>query len=83
MNGSSFSGRIVFGAYNDYLVHIWDVLKGVKLSTLFGHENRASCMRVSPDGTAFCTGSWDTTLRVSDCVFKEQFFHLYFSPKKY
>lgn len=60
----SISGRIVFGAYNDYLIHAWDVLRGNKLMALFGHENRASCMRVSPDGTAFCTGSWDSTLRV-------------------
>jgi len=31
---------------------------------LYGHENRVSCLKVSPDGTAICTGSWDFTLRV-------------------
>lgn len=35
------------------------------MSILFGHENRVSTLRVSPDGTAFCSGSWDHTLRVS------------------
>uniref|UniRef100_H2YK85 Uncharacterized protein n=1 Tax=Ciona savignyi TaxID=51511 RepID=H2YK85_CIOSA len=57
-------GRIVLGAYNDYLVHVWDTLTGEKLTALFGHENRISCLKMSPDGTSFCTGSWDTTLRV-------------------
>jgi len=59
-------GRIVYGAYNDYLVHAWDTLKGNKLTALFGHENRVSCLKMSPDGTAFCTGSWDSMLRVSN-----------------
>ncbi len=30
-----------------------------------GHENRVSCLGVSSDGMALCTGSWDSTLRVS------------------
>ena len=30
---------------------------------LYGHENRVSCLRMSPDGAALCTGSWDYTLR--------------------
>ena len=58
-------GRILLGAYNDYLIHGWDVLKGKKVVSLFGHENRASCLQVSPDGNCFITGSWDQTLRVS------------------
>ncbi|PIK51120.1 putative guanine nucleotide-binding protein subunit beta-5 [Apostichopus japonicus] len=60
----SLSGRMLFVGYNDYSVNIWDTLKGVRLTMLFGHENRVSCLRVSPDGTALCTGSWDYTLRV-------------------
>lgn len=59
-------GRLLFGGYNDYTINVWDVLKGTRVSILFGHENRVSTLRVSPDGTAFCTGSWDHTLRVSD-----------------
>lgn len=38
--------------------------RGLGVSILFGHENRVSTLRVSPDGTAFCSGSWDHTLRV-------------------
>lgn len=62
----SFSGRLLFGGYNDYTINVWDVLKGTRVSILFGHENRVSTLRVSPDGTAFCSGSWDHTLRVRD-----------------
>ena len=31
----------------------------------YAHDNRISCLEVSPDGTAVATGSWDNTLRVS------------------
>ncbi|XP_063956262.1 guanine nucleotide-binding protein subunit beta-5-like [Lytechinus pictus] len=60
----SLSGRLLFVGYNDYSVNIWDTLKGHRLTMLYGHENRVSCLRVSPDGTAMCTGSWDYTLRI-------------------
>jgi WD40 repeat protein len=29
------------------------------------HENYISCIGVSPDGAALCTGSWDYNLKVS------------------
>ena len=29
-----------------------------------GHENRVSCLGVSPSGDALCTGSWDTLLKI-------------------
>ncbi|MBN3277450.1 GNB5 protein, partial [Polyodon spathula] len=61
----SLSGRLLFTGYNDYTINVWDVLKGTRVSILFGHENRVSTLRVSPDGTAFCSGSWDHTLRVA------------------
>lgn len=35
------------------------------MGVLTGHENRVSCLGVSSDGMALCTGSWDSTLRVS------------------
>ncbi|XP_076248785.1 guanine nucleotide-binding protein subunit beta-5 [Calliopsis andreniformis] len=60
----SVSGRILFAGYNDYTVNIWDTLKCQRVAFLYGHENRVSCLRVSPDGTALSTGSWDSTLRV-------------------
>lgn len=62
-----FPGRLLFAGYNDYTVNVWDSLKCVRLSILYGHENRVTCLKVSPDGTALSTGSWDFTLRV--CIF--------------
>lgn len=44
---------------------MWDTLKGERAGVLTGHENRVSCLGVSMDGMALCTGSWDSTLRVS------------------
>jgi len=60
----SLSGRLLFGGYNDYVVNVWDVLKCTRVALLYGHENRVSCLGVSPDGTALCTGSWDFNLKV-------------------
>jgi len=66
VNGVDFSasGRLLFAGYGDYTVSTWDVLKCTRLNVLYGHENRISCLRTSPDGTAFCTASWDSTLRI-------------------
>ncbi|OQV22411.1 Guanine nucleotide-binding protein subunit beta-5 [Hypsibius exemplaris] len=60
----SISGRLLFGGYNDYSVNIWDTLKCDRVGILYGHENRVSHLRVSPDGTALCTASWDQTIRI-------------------
>ncbi|KAG8898341.1 histone deacetylase [Tulasnella sp. 403] len=60
----SISGRILFGGYDDWTCNIWDTLKGERVGVLQGHENRISCLGVSSDGTALCTGSWDSTLKV-------------------
>ncbi|OWF49829.1 guanine nucleotide-binding protein subunit beta-5-like [Mizuhopecten yessoensis] len=60
----SISGRLLFGGYNDYTVNVWDVLKGNRVTILYAHENRVSCLGVSPDGTALCTGSWDYSLKI-------------------
>lgn len=60
----SLSGRLLLAGYNDYTINVWDVLKGTRVSILFGHENRVSTVRVSPDGTGLASGSWDNTLRI-------------------
>ena len=60
----SLSGRFLFAGYDDRKVIVWDTLKGTQLSTLEQHENRVSCLAVSPDGQALCTGSWDHTLKI-------------------
>lgn len=63
--GFSASGRLLFAGYDDYNCNVWDVLKGERVGVLAGHENRVSCLGVSADGAALCTGSWDSLLKVS------------------
>lgn len=63
--GFSVSGRLLFAGYDDYNCNVWDVLKGERVGVLAGHENRVSCLGVSADGNAMCTGSWDGLLKVS------------------
>jgi len=60
----SSSGRFMFAGYDDFNCQVWDTLKGEKVGTLTGHENRVSCLGVSHDGFALCTGSWDALLKV-------------------
>lgn len=65
----SHSGRLVFAGYDDFNCLGWDVLApddGPRYS-LAKHKDRVSCVGVSPDGHALCTGSWDTTLMVRPC----------------
>lgn len=60
----STSGRVLFAGYDDYNVNVWDTLKGERIGVLTGHDNRISCLGVSGDGIALCTGSWDSLLKV-------------------
>ena len=60
----SLSGRILFAGYNDYAVNMWDTLRSHRIAMLYGHENRVSSLKVSPDGTAIATGSWDYSLKI-------------------
>lgn len=45
------------------LLQVWDVVRGDRVGTLQGHENRVSCLGVSNDAISLCTGSWDSTVR--------------------
>ncbi|KAI8384526.1 guanine nucleotide-binding protein subunit beta [Radiomyces spectabilis] len=60
----SKSGRLLFAGYDDYNTHVWDTLKGDRVGILNGHDNRVSCLGISKDGMALCTGSWDGFLKV-------------------
>ncbi|ORX55641.1 guanine nucleotide-binding protein, beta subunit [Hesseltinella vesiculosa] len=60
----SISGRLLFGGYDDFHCHVWDTLKGDHVGALRAHENRVSCLGVSSDGVALCTGSWDSLLKI-------------------
>ncbi|CAH8446511.1 unnamed protein product [Schistosoma turkestanicum] len=60
----SKSGRLLLGGYDDFNCNIWDTLKQERAGILAGHDNRVSCLGVSEDGMAVCTGSWDSFLRI-------------------
>lgn len=60
----STSGRFMFAGYDDFNCYVWDTINGKNLTVLPGHDNRVSCLGVSHDGMALCTGSWDTFLKV-------------------
>jgi len=60
----SKSGRYLFAGYDDFSCNVWDTLTAEKKSTLLGHDNRVSCLGVSSDGMALCTGSWDSYLKL-------------------
>lgn len=49
----------------NFLLQVWDVLRGDKVGSLSGHENRVSCLGVSNDGISLCTGSWDSLVSTS------------------
>mmetsp|Transcript_10479 Transcript_10479/g.26561 ORF Transcript_10479/g.26561 Transcript_10479/m.26561 type:complete len:368 (-) Transcript_10479:78-1181(-) len=60
----SGSGRFLFAGYDDFTAYGWDITNRTTPITLRCHENRVSCLQVSPAGNALCTGSWDTLLKI-------------------
>ena len=62
----SVSGRLLFAGYDDFECKVWDTLRGERVGSLSGHENRVSCLGVSNDGISLCTGSWDSLVSPND-----------------
>lgn len=60
----SKSGRLLFAGYDDFNCNIWDTLRADRIVVLASHENRVSCLGVTEDGMALCTGSWDSFLKI-------------------
>uniref|UniRef100_A0A7S2DHL8 Guanine nucleotide-binding protein subunit beta-like protein n=1 Tax=Haptolina brevifila TaxID=156173 RepID=A0A7S2DHL8_9EUKA len=60
----SISGRFLFAGYDDFNCYVWDTLTGKQVGCLAGHDNRVSCLGISKDGSALCTGSWDSFLKI-------------------
>ncbi|MBN3316933.1 GBB protein, partial [Atractosteus spatula] len=60
----SRSGRLILAGYDDFNCNIWDTLKAERVGVLSGHDNRVSCIGVTSDGMAACTGSWDSFLKI-------------------
>lgn len=58
----SKSGRYIYTSYDNGPVYVWDTITAETVQYLEGHEKRVSRVRVSPDGSAIATSSWDTSL---------------------
>ncbi|KAJ4880755.1 Guanine nucleotide-binding protein subunit beta [Raphanus sativus] len=65
----SASGRLLFTGYaSNNTCYVWDTLLGEVVLDLGelqdSHKNRISCLGMSADGSALCTGSWDSNLKI-------------------
>ncbi|VDK71447.1 unnamed protein product [Litomosoides sigmodontis] len=60
----SKSGRLLFAGYDDFNCNVWDSMRQERAGVLAGHDNRVSCLGVTEDGMAVCTGSWDSFLKI-------------------
>ena len=63
--GFSGSGRLLFAGHAEASVSVMDVISGKSVAQWNqAHEGHISCLGVSPNGDALCTGSWDYTLKI-------------------
>eukprot|EP00917_Polyrhabdina_sp_WS-2016_P028951 GHVP01061732.1.p1 GENE.GHVP01061732.1~~GHVP01061732.1.p1 ORF type:complete len:339 (+),score=56.93 GHVP01061732.1:3-1019(+) len=60
----SHSGRIIYACYEDTSFFVWDCIKEKRVAVIDAHENRISGIAVNNEGTALCTSSWDSKLKV-------------------
>ncbi|XP_031484280.1 guanine nucleotide-binding protein subunit beta-2 [Nymphaea colorata] len=64
----SRSGRLLFAGYSNDDCYVWDTIVGKVVLNLGelndSHESRISCLGLSADGSALCTGSWDRNLKI-------------------
>lgn len=56
--------RFVVGSINDFSVRVIDAKSGAELEVLKGHFGPVHCVRYSPEGTSFASGSEDGTIRI-------------------
>jgi WD40 repeat protein len=56
---------------------VWDTLRGERVGTLQGHDNRVSCLGVSNDALSLCTGSWDSMV---SALIARLVYHMLTSP---
>lgn len=63
----SRSGRLLFCGHSDGNVVAFDTLSSTSSPSFVlpqAHDSHVSCVGVSPDGSALCTGSWDFHLKI-------------------
>ena len=68
----SKSGRLLLAGNESSNVDVWDMLRVERASVLSGHDDRVSCIGVSEDGKAVCTGSWNCFLNIWSGNYSEE-----------
>lgn len=58
------SGRALAVGYEDEVMRVWDTLRGEQITVIKAHDERVTCVAVSPDGSALASGSWDKIIKV-------------------
>jgi len=71
------SGRMLWAGYDDHMLHVWDTVRPRRVAgghnsnatnlvskLMSAHETRVSCLGISKNGQAVCSGSWDTFLKI-------------------
>lgn len=60
----SRSGRLLIAGCEDGNCYAWDTLKGEVVAVLEGHKDAVSCLSFAPDGSALCSGGWDSQIKI-------------------
>ncbi|KAL5293063.1 hypothetical protein ACFFRR_011687 [Megaselia abdita] len=55
----SSSGRYLIASAIENGIHAWDAMKGTHNGILNAHENRVTCISITPNGMALASTSWD------------------------
>lgn len=64
----SSSGRVIVCGHSDGSMHLFDSLSektnGPATIMNGAHDRHVSCVGISPDGNAICSGGWDSVLKI-------------------
>ncbi|XP_055903664.1 guanine nucleotide-binding protein subunit beta-2 [Eupeodes corollae] len=60
----SYSGRYLICGAVEGTIHAWDTMKVVHNGVLTGHENRITCIAMTPNGMCLASTSWDQQCRI-------------------
>lgn len=60
----SHTGKYIFAGYDEGIVRVWDTLRGGVLQELSHDQSRCSSVKVSPNGQAVISATWDNLLRI-------------------
>ena len=60
----SSDGRFVVSGSRDKSIKIWNISTGIDVTTLAGHSDIVSTVRLSSDDKFIVSASWDSTIKI-------------------